>query len=173
MCRQFHREGNNLLWATNTFSFDSFNRKERSRALVCFLQSLSLTQQKSLQSLELHIQVDCTYSDQQISLDEIFMEDHSKILSTLAGLKKITLHIRPRMFEVSLKLLERFVQDFAADHPAERPVLGALRKIGLAQLTVTIQDSHAWFPVARWPYLTADQRARLTSELRSQILSPE
>ena len=79
VCRQIYSEANDVLWSTNTFSFD-----DADRTFVDFIESMTTQQQKMLRKLRL--QMDWVYEDDKV-WDRVLGAKRLRSLPRIQGLR--------------------------------------------------------------------------------------
>ena len=156
-CRLIYEEANNVLWLTNTFSF------EDCTSLLQYVRSLNVNQRNKLKTLHFETGVPCFHCLQFTHLT------HLELLSTLSGIRSLLITIHLRSFCGPI-----FGESDDAESYTEP--LSRLQTLPLTYVTVTIIGDtrpidlgYGKYSTYRW---TVAQKRQTAEKLRSRLLDP-
>ena len=158
VCRQMYIEANDVLWSTNTFSFN-----DAAISLDRFMSARTTRQKRSLRKLRLH-------------MDWVWDEDKPynrvlgmKLIKSLTGLRSLRLQINHSMEAAHYQQMKAFGDDLF-----QTRYLTFVHKMAVLPLTnveVFVGDrSQSWYVELLW---TAADRMEYAEGIRKILLDPK
>ena len=153
-CRQAYVEANNILWATNTFSF------ENAVAFTRFMMTRTIHQKRLIRNLRLEME---WYLDDGASWNSSLSKT---LVNSLSGLRSLRLRIEHNVSIKQYDMLRRigFVETSG--------LCKGLRKLSTLPLTnveVVVRPSR-FYPEGFW---TEDNRKEVAEGLKKMLLAPK
>ena len=175
VCRQIYNEANDVLWSTNTFSFN-----EADPTFVDFMESRTTHQKQTLRKLRL--QMDWVYGDEK-GWNRIF---GVKRLRSLTGIRSLRLQINHSMEAALYHEAKVGGDELAFFQPHQHEFVLKMATIPLTDVEVFVSD----YPtlISDYPYSdsdsdeppralgdlwTAEDRTEYADEIRRILLDPK
>ena len=159
VCRQMYIEANDVLWSTNTFSFN-----DAAISLDRFMSTRTARQKRSLRKLQLHL--DWEWDDGGRVHNQVLS---MRLIRSLAGLRILRLQIIEFMHAATFQQMK--ASGTSVVHTRHLPFLHKLAALSLTKAEVFVNDSMLyWYTNTKW---TVEDRMEYAEEIRKILLNPK